>query len=216
MLATRKSIIELEQSPFPNQLKPDRSDSWAIVFSALRRTLFLITLCTTRHMVNQDLVDIKFCSRNMLQNWSIPKPPLPHEIHTLAQDCKAWKYMEVDCRHHWEPPWPPQPSWERYCWTEIGVGLSWNSYQVIFQLLKCSSLSLLPTKKYIFCTQIEKALSNKGKSNDELSVMGSKAKEALKLFTFNSTGHVLLALTCTGSVFILSDDTTFWGKWVLF
>ena len=44
MLATRKSVIELEQSPFPNQLKPDRSDSWAIVFSALRRTLFLIAL----------------------------------------------------------------------------------------------------------------------------------------------------------------------------
>ena len=61
-------MIELEQSPFPNQLKPDRSDSWAIVFSALRRTLFLITLCTARHMVNQDLVDIKFCSTNTLQN----------------------------------------------------------------------------------------------------------------------------------------------------
>ena len=44
MLATRKSVIELEQSPFPNQLKPDRSDSAAIVFSALRRTLFLIAL----------------------------------------------------------------------------------------------------------------------------------------------------------------------------
>ena len=28
--------IEQEQSPFPNQLKPDRSDSWAIVFSATR------------------------------------------------------------------------------------------------------------------------------------------------------------------------------------
>ena len=40
----KKSVIELEQSPFPNQLKPDRSDSWAIVFSALRRTLFLIAL----------------------------------------------------------------------------------------------------------------------------------------------------------------------------
>ncbi|CAH3143143.1 unnamed protein product [Porites evermanni] len=50
MLATRKSLIELEQFPFPNQLKPDRLDSWAIVFSALRRTLFLIALCATRHM----------------------------------------------------------------------------------------------------------------------------------------------------------------------
>ena len=82
----------------------------------------------------------------------------------------------------------------------------------IYQLLNCSSLSLLPTKQYIFCTQIEKALSNKGKSNDELSVIGSKAKEALKLFTFSSTGHVLSALTYTGSVFILSDDTAFLGK----
>ena len=80
---------------------------------------------------------------------------------------------------------------------------------MIFQLLKCSSLSLLPTKQYIFGTQIEKALSNKGKSNDERSVIGSKAKEDLKLLTFSSTGHVLLALTYTGSFFILSDDTTF-------
>ena len=205
-------MIELEQSPFPNQLKPDRSDSWAIVFSALRRTLFLITLCTTRHMVNQDLVDIKFYSQICCKTNQSQKPPLPHEIHTLAQDRKAWKHMEVDCWHHWEPPWPPQPSWERYCRTEIRISLSWRSYQVIFQLLKCSSLSLLPTKQYIFCTQIEKALSNKGKSNDELSVIGSKAKEALKLFTFSSTDHVLLALTYTGSVFILSHDTTFWGK----
>ena len=56
-------MIELEQSPFPNQLKPDRSDSWAIVFSSGGPEL-----CITQHMVNQDLVDIKFCSTNMLQN----------------------------------------------------------------------------------------------------------------------------------------------------
>ena len=37
-------------------------------------------------------------------------PRLPHEISTLAQDCKAWKRMEVDCWHHWEPPWAPEPS----------------------------------------------------------------------------------------------------------
>ncbi|CAH3105121.1 unnamed protein product, partial [Porites lobata] len=43
-VSNKKSVIELEQSPFPNQLKPDRSDSWAIIFSALRRTLFLIAL----------------------------------------------------------------------------------------------------------------------------------------------------------------------------
>ena len=29
--------------------------------------------------------------------------PLPHEIHALAQDRKAWKYMEVDCWHLWDP-----------------------------------------------------------------------------------------------------------------
>ena len=32
-------MIELEQSPIPNQLLPDRSDSWAIVFSALQEDL---------------------------------------------------------------------------------------------------------------------------------------------------------------------------------
>ena len=29
-------------------------------------------------------------------------PSVPHEIRTLAQDRKAWKSMEVDCRHHRE------------------------------------------------------------------------------------------------------------------
>ena len=29
-------------------------------------------------------------------------PSVPHEIRTLAQDCKAWKNMEVDCWHHRE------------------------------------------------------------------------------------------------------------------
>ena len=66
MLAARKFMIEREQSPFPNQ--PERSDSWAIVFGAPRGTLFLNTLCTTRHMVNQDLVDVKFYSTNVLQS----------------------------------------------------------------------------------------------------------------------------------------------------
>ena len=36
LLETRQFMIELEQSPFPNQLKPTRSDSWAIVYGALR------------------------------------------------------------------------------------------------------------------------------------------------------------------------------------
>ena len=31
-------------------------------------------------------------------------PPLPHKICTLAQDHKAWKRMEVNSWHHWEPP----------------------------------------------------------------------------------------------------------------
>ena len=163
-------------------------------------------------MVNQDLVDITFYWTKMLQTNQSRKSPLPHEIRTLARDRKAWKHMEVNYWRHWEPPWTPWLSWERYCRTEIGISLTWRSYQVIFQHLRCSSLSLLPTKQYIFSTQIVKALSNKGKSNDELSVIGSKTKEALKLFTFSSTGHVLSALTYTGSVFILSDDTTFWGK----
>ena len=30
------------------------------------------------------------------------KSLLPHEIRTLAQDCKAWRRMEVGCWHHWE------------------------------------------------------------------------------------------------------------------
>ena len=29
-------------------------------------------------------------------------PSVPHEIRTLAQGCKAWKSMEVDCWHHRE------------------------------------------------------------------------------------------------------------------
>ena len=55
MLATRKFMTEWEQSPFPNQLKPDRSDSWAIVFG-------------DPHIVNQELVDVKFYFMNMLQS----------------------------------------------------------------------------------------------------------------------------------------------------
>ena len=58
MLATRYSMIERKLSPFPNQLKPNRSDSWAIFFGATRGTLFLNALCTNRHMVNQDLVGL--------------------------------------------------------------------------------------------------------------------------------------------------------------
>ena len=38
MLATRNSMIEREQPPFPNQLKPGRPDSWASVFGAPRGT----------------------------------------------------------------------------------------------------------------------------------------------------------------------------------
>ena len=38
MLATSKSMIEREQPPFPNQLKPDRPDSWASVFGVPRGT----------------------------------------------------------------------------------------------------------------------------------------------------------------------------------
>lgn len=52
-------MIEWEESPFPNQLKPTRSDSWATVYSPLRGTWFLNTLCTIQHMANQDLVDTK-------------------------------------------------------------------------------------------------------------------------------------------------------------
>ena len=29
-------------------------------------------------------------------------PSVPHEIPTLAKDCKAWKSLEVDCWHHRE------------------------------------------------------------------------------------------------------------------
>ena len=52
------------------------------------------------------LVDVKFFSMNMPRSRINPENPprLPHEISTLAQDCKAWKRMEVDCWHHWEPP----------------------------------------------------------------------------------------------------------------
>ena len=50
-------MIEREQLSFPNQIKPDRSDSWAIVFGAPKGTLFLHTLFTTRQMVNQDRIE---------------------------------------------------------------------------------------------------------------------------------------------------------------
>ena len=72
-------MIERNSPSFPNQLKPDRSDSWAIVFGAPKGTLFLNTLCTTRHMVNQDLMDVKFYFTNMLQSWSIQKSPLSYQ-----------------------------------------------------------------------------------------------------------------------------------------
>ena len=59
------------------------------------------------------MVDIKFYSTSMLQSWSGPEnPPIPLEIRTLATDHKAWKRIEVDCWHHWEAPWAPQPSTE--------------------------------------------------------------------------------------------------------
>jgi len=75
-------MVEREQSPFPNQLKPDRSNSWAIVFRAPRVTLLLNTLCTTRLMRNQDLVDVKFYSMNMLQSKSIQKiPPFSRNLY---------------------------------------------------------------------------------------------------------------------------------------
>ena len=61
-------MIEWEESPSPNQLKPNRSDSWAIVFNTPRGTIFPNTFCTTQNMVNQDLVDVKLYSTNMLQN----------------------------------------------------------------------------------------------------------------------------------------------------
>ena len=37
LLEARRFMIEREQSPFPNQLTPARSDSWAIVYSAPSR-----------------------------------------------------------------------------------------------------------------------------------------------------------------------------------
>ena len=89
-------MIELEQSLFPNQLKPDRSDSWAIVFSSGGPEL-----CTTQHMVNQDLFN-EYAAK-LINPETPPPPPLPHEIHTLAQDRKVWKHMEGDFWHHWEP-----------------------------------------------------------------------------------------------------------------
>ena len=72
---------------FPNQIKPDRSDSWAIVFGAPRGTLFLNTLCTTRHMVNQDLMDVKFYSTNICCKANQSRnSPSPHKIRTLSKE----------------------------------------------------------------------------------------------------------------------------------
>ena len=44
----------------------------------------------------------------------------------------------------------------------IGISQLWHTYQLIFQLLKCSLLFLLPTKRYVLLTQyVEGLCSNK-------------------------------------------------------
>ena len=68
------------------------------------------------------------------------------------------------------------------CGPEIGIRQYWLAYQVIFQLLKCSLLFLLPTKRYFLPTQFVVGLSKNEKYKDELSLIASKTKEALKLF----------------------------------
>ena len=94
-------MIEREQSPYPNQLKPNRSDSWAIDFGSPRGPLFLHTLCTTPRPGRPKILFHEYAAK--LINPDPPPPPaFPHEIRTLAQD--PWKRMEVDCWHHREPP----------------------------------------------------------------------------------------------------------------
>ena len=79
--------------------------------SSFTKTRFLNTLCTTQHIVNQYLGDVKFDPTNMLkiyQSWEIP----PSTRNSYFG--KAWNRIEVDCWHHWESPWAPQPSRERF------------------------------------------------------------------------------------------------------
>ena len=90
------------------------------------------------------------------------------------------------------------------CGPEIGIRRYWPAYQVIFQLLKCSLLFLLPTTRYILPTQFVVGLSKNEKYKDELSSIASKTKEALKLFHCESVVMVMFWRL----VFSLSDETT--------
>ena len=69
-------MIEREQFPFPNQLKRDRSDSWAIAFGAPRVPLFLNTLCTTPTPGRPKILFDEYAAK--LINPETPPPPFPH------------------------------------------------------------------------------------------------------------------------------------------
>ena len=93
-------MIEQEQSPFPNQLNPTRSDSWAIVYGAPN-----YALCHPTHGKRGNGVGRKVLFDEYAAKLINPEnPTFLNEIRTMAQDRAAWKCMEVNCWHLWDPP----------------------------------------------------------------------------------------------------------------
>ena len=80
-------MIEWKQSPLPNQLKPNRSDSWATVFQGDLNSKY-----TLYHLAHgkakpgwQKILFHEYAAKLI----NPENPPLPHKIRTLAHGLQS-------------------------------------------------------------------------------------------------------------------------------